>query len=146
MLLSQGVVVAAEKAAGGFNIMTLILPIALIAVFYLLLIRPQRKRQREMATMQQGIQSGQEVMTGAGIIGTVASVRDDEVSLEIAPGVEARFAKQAIVRTITPVDESDSTDSPSSSDSDEDGSTSSDESTSTEPSMSLTHDDGSKKN
>lgn len=138
MLLSQGVVAAAEPA-GGASIMTFILPVALIAVFYLLLIRPQRKRQKEMTQMQQAIQPGQEVMTGAGILGTVRSVQDDEVSIEIAPGVETRFSKQAIVRTISPVDKTADTSDESSEDSDDKDSDLGD-------SLPVTHDDGSKKN
>jgi preprotein translocase subunit YajC len=69
-------------------------------VFYFLLFRPQRKRQQQAAQMQRQIQPGQRVMTTAGMLATVIATEDNEVVLEIAPGVEARFVKQAIGQVI----------------------------------------------
>ena len=79
-----------------------LLPLILIVlVFYLLIIRPQRNRQRQALQMQSSLRRGQEVMTTAGQFGTVSSVQDDVVVLEVAPGVMCRFAKAAIGRIIT---------------------------------------------
>src|SRR5690606_28571206 len=91
---------ASGRGGGGASLTTFLLPVLLILVFWLLLIRPQRKRQREMAEMQQRLQVGQEVMTGAGIMGTIQSVDDDIVVLELSPGVTARFVRQAIMRVV----------------------------------------------
>lgn len=99
MLLSN-IAAAQQEPAAGSGLLTFLLPIALLVVFWLVLIRPQRKRQREVAEMQRNVESGERVMTGAGLIGTVVRVEDDEVVLEIAPGVEARFVRQAIVRKL----------------------------------------------
>ena len=92
-----------------------LLPFVLIAVvFWLLLIRPQRRRQQELARTQGSLEIGDEVMLGAGIVGRVASLSDDEfVSLETSPGVQMRVARGAIVRVITPepVDVRDADDS-----------------------------------
>jgi preprotein translocase subunit YajC len=86
---------AAEKSGG--NPLVTLLPIILIGVvFYFLLFRPQRRRQQQQAQMQRQVQPGQRVMTTAGMLATVVAVEDDAVVLEIAPGVEARFVKQAI--------------------------------------------------
>ena len=77
------------------------LPFVLIAVvFWLLIIRPQRKRQHDLASTQSNIALGTEVMLGSGIYGTVASLDDDTVRLEVAPGTTVKVARQAIVRVV----------------------------------------------
>jgi preprotein translocase subunit YajC len=79
--------------------------ILLLVVFYFLLIRPQRKRQQEHLRMQQSLTPGTRVMTTTGLFGTVTAVDDDEMVLEIAPGVETRWLKAAVGRVITPGEE-----------------------------------------
>ncbi len=80
-----------------------LLPLLLIVVFFwFLILRPARNRQREVMNVQQAITPGVQVLTSAGLYATVRAVEDDAVVLEIAPGVEARYAKQAIVRIIEP--------------------------------------------
>ena len=67
-------------------------PILLLGVaFYFLLIRPQRNRQKKHAEMVSAVAPGSEVMTTAGIFGTVNAVSDEELSLEIAPGTVIRI-------------------------------------------------------
>jgi preprotein translocase subunit YajC len=86
-----------QLAASSSNPLVGLLPIILIiVVFYFLLLRPQRRRQQQQAQMQRQIQPGQRVMTTAGMLAEVVAVEDDAIVLEIAPGVEARFVKQAI--------------------------------------------------
>lgn len=78
--------------------------ILLVVVFYFLLIRPQRKRQQEQVRMQSSLTPGTRVMTTTGLFGTVIAVEDDEMVLELAPGVETRWLKAAVGRVITPGD------------------------------------------
>ncbi|MGI5487302.1 preprotein translocase subunit YajC [Microtetraspora malaysiensis] len=87
--------------------------ILLVVVFYFLLIRPQRKRQQEQLQMQNALTPGSRVMTTTGLFGTVVGIQDEDVILEIAPGVETRWVKAAIGRVVTPVDgaDADETDS-----------------------------------
>lgn len=80
----------------------LLLPILLIAVFYFLLIRPQQKQRRQMAELQQSVQPGTKVMTTAGLLATVVELDDDEVVLEIAPGVHSRYVRRAIANVVQP--------------------------------------------
>lgn len=90
-----------QLAAGKSNPLVTLLPIIVIGlVFYFLLFRPQRRRQQQQAEMQRQIQPGQRVITTAGMLATVVAIDDDGVVLEIAPGVEARFVKQAIGQVI----------------------------------------------
>ncbi|MCP2350719.1 preprotein translocase subunit YajC [Nonomuraea roseoviolacea] len=71
-------------------------------VFYFLLIRPQRKRQQEAAQMQNSLTPGARVMTTTGLFGTVVAVENEDVVLEVAPGIETRWVKAAIGRVVTP--------------------------------------------
>ncbi len=77
---------------------------AMAAVFWFLLIRPQRQRQVAHRTMVSGLEPGDEVITAGGIFGRVRSIADDHILLEIAPGTEIRLAKEAVA-TIVPKDE-----------------------------------------
>jgi preprotein translocase subunit YajC len=106
--LTAAVQLAAQKS----NPLVTLLPVILIGVvFYFLLFRPQRRRQQQQQQMQRQVQPGQRVMTTAGLIADVVAVEDDAVLLEIAPGVEVRFVKQAIGQVIPDeVDEEEDTD------------------------------------
>ncbi|MGP3916224.1 preprotein translocase subunit YajC [Nonomuraea sp. NBC_00507] len=80
-----------------------ILPlILLVVVFYFLLIRPQRKRQQEAIKMQNSLAPGTRVMTTTGLFATVVSVDNEDVVLEVAPGIETRWVKAAIGRVVAP--------------------------------------------
>ena len=96
----MGIIYLAATAAGksSSNSLTPILIIAvLFGVFYLLIIRPQRNRQRRAQQMQGGVEVGKRVRTTAGIYGTVTAIEDGDVELEIAPGVEIRILRRAIM-------------------------------------------------
>lgn len=105
--LLLGITEAAPLAAsGGSNPLLTFLPfILLIAVFYFILIRPQRNRQKQTQQMQSNLVAGQRVLTTAAMYATVVAVDDDAVVLEIAPGVEARFNRAAVAQVLTPVEE-----------------------------------------
>ena len=84
-----------------------LLPFILIAVvFWLLLIRPQRRRQMEMLATQRAVGVGDEVLLGAGILGRVVGESDDYLELEVSPGVAMKVARGAVVRVLQP-EESD---------------------------------------
>lgn len=79
-----------------------LLPLLLLVVlFYLLVLRPAQRRQRAAAAVVSALRPGAEVMTTAGLYGTVRSVGDDTVELEIAPGVVVRLIKQAVGKVVT---------------------------------------------
>jgi preprotein translocase subunit YajC len=68
----------------------------LLVLMWVMLIRPQRRRQVETQRMINSVQVGSEIVTAGGLYGTVTELGDDEVHLEIADGVEVRIAKRAI--------------------------------------------------
>lgn len=74
--------------------------VLIFAVFYFLLIRPQRKRQRETQQMQQNLQPGVEIVTTAGMHARVVAFEGDDVLLEVAPGVTCKYLRQAIMRVV----------------------------------------------
>lgn len=77
---------------------SLILLVLFGLVFYLLLIRPQRTRMRQLQQVRAQLRPGTEIVTTAGMYARVAAVDDtnDTVLLEFAPGVTARFLKAAV--------------------------------------------------
>jgi preprotein translocase subunit YajC len=79
--------------------------IFIIAIGYLLLVRPARARQRKAMENRSQLAPGVEVITTAGLIATVVSVDDDAVTLEVAPGVHSRYIKGAIARVNAPLEE-----------------------------------------
>jgi preprotein translocase subunit YajC len=80
-----------------------LLPIILIGVvFYLLIMRPARTRQRKQMEMMSALTPGTRVMTTAGVYGTIVSIDDDDAELEIAQGVVIRVVKAAIGKVIQP--------------------------------------------
>jgi len=82
-----------------------LLPFVLIAlVFWLLIMRPQRKRQQDLRSTQSNLGVGSEVMLGSGIYGRVVSLDDETLRLELSPGNQVKVARQAVVRVIDPVD------------------------------------------
>lgn len=95
---------AAQGGQGGFNPLTLALPILLLVFFWFVMIRPQRKRQQEAQRMQGELQPGQEVMTAAGLYATIHAVEEDVVILETSPGVTQRYTRRAIVQVIPPAE------------------------------------------
>ena len=80
--------------------MPLVLIVLLFAVMYFMMIRPQQKRRREAQAMQSALGPGDEIVTIGGLHATVVAVDDDVVTVEISPGVNARFARPAIARVV----------------------------------------------
>jgi len=90
---------AAAPQGGGIESMLLIL--AMFAVLYFLMIRPQMKRAKEHKTMVEGLQKGDEVITAGGILGRITKVDDQYVTVSLAEGVEVQMQRHA-VQTVLP--------------------------------------------
>jgi preprotein translocase subunit YajC len=84
------------------------LPLLLMGVvFYFLLIRPQSQRRRAQMQMQSDVEVGDEVVTTAGIYGTITEIDDDYgiVTVEVAPNTDIRMARAAIAQRLVDDDE-----------------------------------------
>jgi preprotein translocase subunit YajC len=90
---------AAATSSGGSSTFLILIVVVFIG-FYFLLIRPQRNRQRKVQEQQNTVQTGARVRTTSGMYATVVAVDGDDVVLEIAPGIEARFLKRAIMEVV----------------------------------------------
>jgi preprotein translocase subunit YajC len=74
-----------------------LLPLVAIALlFWLLLVRPASRRQKELSRMQASLKLGDEVMLTSGIFGTLRETDDDHVRVEIADGVTIKVARGAV--------------------------------------------------
>lgn len=82
--------------------MSLLLIVAAGAAFYFLIIRPGKQRQKAQAELQRSLQPGTEIMTTSGIFGTIAVVTEEELSLEVSPGVFMRIIPAAVARVVQP--------------------------------------------
>jgi preprotein translocase subunit YajC len=74
----------------------LIFLVAMAALLWFVLIRPQRQRQAAHARLLAEVAQDDEVVTAGGLLGTVRRIADDHVVLEVAPGTEIRVAREAI--------------------------------------------------
>ena len=78
-----------------------LLPLVAIALlFWLLLIRPQQRRQKELVRMQASLNVGDEVMLTSGIYGTVQEAADDHLRVQIADGVSIKVARGAVGQVV----------------------------------------------
>jgi preprotein translocase subunit YajC len=94
-------------AAGGG--LTVLLPLLLIPVLYLVMIRPQQKRQKQWQSMLGSIKTGDRVTTAGGIRGIILSIKDDSIIVRVAPdNLKLEIAKNAIASVTTQEDASGS--------------------------------------
>lgn len=90
---------------------TLILLAAMFALLWVLLIRPQKRKQAEQQQLLASIEPGDEVLTVGGIYGIVQEIdEDDELIVEIAEGIRVRIARRAVAGVEKPDDEPDEAD------------------------------------
>jgi preprotein translocase subunit YajC len=91
-----------QQPAGGAGSITMLLPLLLIPVLYLVMIRPQQKRQKQWQEMLSKIKNGDRITTAGGIRGIIVSIKDDGIVIRVAPdGVKLEVAKNAIASVTT---------------------------------------------
>jgi preprotein translocase subunit YajC len=103
MNVATGFALWAGPIPGAGNGFSLLLPILLlIPLMYLLMIRPQQKRQKQWQEMLGGIKSGDRVTTAGGIRGIIISIKDDSIVIRAAPdNLKLEIAKTAIASVTT---------------------------------------------
>ena len=91
----------ASGAAGSGAAFAQFIPLILIfAIMYFLMIRPQQKRVKQHRAMVEALKKGDQIVTQGGIIGKGASIRDDDLEVEIAPGVKVRVVRSTISQVL----------------------------------------------
>jgi preprotein translocase subunit YajC len=103
--LTNGVLAA---SGGGSSFLLII--VVVFVLMWLFMIRPQRARQRAKQEQLRNVAPGTEIVTTGGLIGTVTAVGDDELTLEIAPGMHVRCARRAVAGILTPEAEAEEED------------------------------------
>lgn len=88
---------ATDQNSGNSTIYMIGFLVVIFALFYFVMIRPQRKRQKEQQTMVAGLQKGDRVITAGGIYGTIDSVREDSVVIKVESGTLLRVAKGSVM-------------------------------------------------
>lgn len=89
---------AAGAAKGGFDWSMIIMIVAMFAIVYFFMIRPQRKRQKEIENFRKSLTIGSQVITASGVYGTVKSLNEGEpyITIEIAKGVTIQIDRNYV--------------------------------------------------
>jgi preprotein translocase subunit YajC len=94
----------AEAGSGG--LIASFLPfVAIIAIFYLLIIRPQSKKRKETEKMLGALKKGDKVVTIGGLHGTIQSVKESTVIIKVDDNVKLEFLRSAVSNVVTPAKE-----------------------------------------
>lgn len=86
----------AGAASGGGMGMNILLIVAMVAIFYFLIFRPQQKRQKEIQKAREALKVGDKIVTAGGIHGKIKEVADVYMLIEVADGVRIRVDKNSI--------------------------------------------------
>jgi preprotein translocase subunit YajC len=80
--------------------MALLLPVALLGLFYVFLILPKQRELKRHNALVASLEVGDEVMTGSGFYGTLTEVDGDTVLVRLAPGLEVKLARRAVAAKV----------------------------------------------
>ena len=87
---------AQQAVPDGPNMAGLVFPLAILAVFYFLFIRPQQRRAKEHKKMLEALTKGSEVVTNGGLLGKVVSIDENFVQIEVSEGVLVHVQRHAV--------------------------------------------------
>ena len=87
------------QGQGGYG--TIIMIVLIFAVMWFFMIRPQRKRQKELQNFRDSLKKGDKVVTIGGIYGTVCEVKEGTILMEVDNNVKIRVSKNALVKDFT---------------------------------------------
>lgn len=93
----------AAQAQGGGSMSMILMMVALFAIMYFFMIRPQQKKQKEIQKFQNALEKGQQVVTGGGIYGTVDAVNleNGTIDVQIAKGIVIKVDKGSVFKDAT---------------------------------------------
>ncbi len=88
--------VPSETPEGGFDPTFIIFLVLIFGVFYFIMIRPQRKRQKEHQQLVEELKKGDKVITAGGIYGVIESLSEDSIVIKVESGVTMRVARSSV--------------------------------------------------
>lgn len=91
MILLQA---AGQNAGGGYS--TIIMMVAIFVIFWLFMIRPQQKRQKELQQKREALGINDRIVTSGGLYGVIKDIKETEFVVEIADGVRVRVDKGSV--------------------------------------------------
>jgi preprotein translocase subunit YajC len=91
---------AAPAGPFGGDYTSLLMMVAIFAVFYFLLIRPQQKKAKEARAMLDALQTGDEIVTAGGVLGKISKLGEQYLTIEIASGTEIMVQRGAIAQLL----------------------------------------------
>jgi preprotein translocase subunit YajC len=98
----MNVLLLAAAPGGAAGSLPMLLPLLLIPVLYLVMIRPQQKRQKVWQDMLSSIKAGDRITTAGGIRGIILNIKDDAIVIRVAPdNIKLEIAKSAIASVTT---------------------------------------------
>jgi preprotein translocase subunit YajC len=97
-LFAQGTAPAGQPQGGG--LMTLMPLILMFVIFYFIAIRPQRKKQQELAAQVAALKGGDQIVTTGGLYGVVSSLQEKTLTLKIADNVKIKLDKAAVAAVV----------------------------------------------
>ena len=95
-LLSNVLLQATPGGEGGGSYMPIIMIVAMVAIFYFFMIRPQQKRQKDIQRSREAMKTGDKVILAGGIHGRIKEIADTNMIIEIAEGVRIRVDKSSV--------------------------------------------------
>ncbi len=93
------------QAGAGGGLSSMLMIVAMIAIFYFVMIRPQSKKQKELKRQREAMQKGDRVVTAGGIHGRIRNIKQNTIMVEVAPGMELEFDKASIYPAGEPAQE-----------------------------------------
>ena len=103
MFISQAFAQTAPAAASGgaeSSLLSLLPLVLMFVVLYFIMIRPQRKKQKEHKAMIEALAKGDEVIIAGGVMGRVSKLGDSYLSVEVANGVELQVQRAAVIQVL----------------------------------------------
>lgn len=101
--MSHLILLAQAGGSGGLSMIGIF--VAMFAIMYFMVIRPQQKQFKQHQTMLAALKKGDEVVTQGGVIGRIATITDKVITLEVASGVKLRVLKSSVQNRAAALDE-----------------------------------------
>lgn len=97
MNVLNSILLVAQPSSGS-GLSGMLMMVAIIAIFYFVMIRPQNKKQKELKRQREAMQSGDKVVTAGGIHGRIKEIKEgqDTMLIEVAPGVTLKVDRASV--------------------------------------------------
>ena len=82
--------------SGGSGLSMVFMMVALFAIMYFFMIRPQQKKQKEIQKMREALKAGDKVITSGGVYGKIKEIEDTAIIVEVAEGVRVKVDKASV--------------------------------------------------